>query len=432
MGSPVKIMVNRIQPYEFKSTESDLPLFVKDYLKMNGVMDDFPICMRTFFKFVLILSILASGVLIAKVLIATKPIAERKPISIGAPVVELVRVRPQQEQIYIHAMGTVISANEVQLQPQVSGHIVEINPKLIPGGRFKAGERILRIDDQDYKIIVDQRKAEVTKAVLDLKTEKNMQAIARREWELLESEASATQEGRELALRKPQLKNARASLESARSRLKQAWLDVERTNIKSPFNALVKEKLIDIGQFVGAGTQLTTLVGTDAFWVQISVPVKHLSWISIPGVNAEKGSPARVIQESTGTSSDVVRQAIVIRLLGDLDPAGRMARILLSVDDPLALKHEEKTRGIPLLLGAYVQVEIQGPLLEDIFIIPQKAFRETGQVWLLAEDKTLSIKKIELIWRRKEDVLVRGLKSGDQLITSRIPAPVPGMALRNE
>ncbi len=397
--------------------------------------------MRPFFKFLLVLLILAGGLFIAWTLIKTKPVAERKPISIGTPVVDVIPAKATREQVRITAMGTVIPAREVGVQPQVSGHIVKVGPGLIPGGRLRKGDLLFRIDDRDYTIAKDQRKAEVARALMDLKMEKGKKTIAEREWEMLSSEIPTTAEGRELALRNPQLKKVVAALETARGALRKAMLDMERTKINAPFNAFVKEKFADLGQPVTPGFRLATLVGTDTFWVRISVPMSRLPWIRIPGVNATEGSPAIVIQESRDVTAQVTRQGRILRLLGDLDPVGRMARLLVAVADPFSIRNSEpadkkvsqpseKTNALPLLLGTYVKVEIQGPVLEDVIVIPRKALREGDKVWLMSDEKRLTIRNLDVVWRRKAEVLVWGPNPGELVITSRIPAPVEGMALR--
>ena len=74
-------------------------------------------------------------------------------------------------------------------------------------------------------------------------------------------------------------------------------------------------------------SDLGTLVGTDAYWVKVSIPVDRLQWVSVPG------SPATIISNG-GTA----RKGRVIKLLGDLEEKGRMARLLVEVRDPLALR----------------------------------------------------------------------------------------------
>lgn len=387
--------------------------------------------MRTFFKLIIVSGIIGGGVLIALFLIRSKPQAERKPISVGAPLVETIQVAPRNEQVAVTAMGTVLPAREVTLQPQVSGKVAEVNSRLIPGGRFQAGAMLLKIDDRDYRIAVEQQKAKISQAVVELKTEQRRQTVARKEWDLLSPDLkSISPEGRDLALREPQLESAKAALESAKSALEKARLDLERTVIEAPFNGFVREKFVDVGQFVSPGTRLVTFVGSDAFWVRISVPVEQLEAIAIPGMNGEAGAEVRVIQQNPGAGKPVVRRGRVIRLLGDLDPAGRMARLLVAVEDPLGSGSPKEPGEFPLLLDAYVAVEIQGPVLEDVFVIPRKALREDATVWTVASDERLAFTPVRVVWRTRDEVMVRGLDPGASVVTSRLPAPVEGMAVR--
>lgn len=411
--------------------------------------------MRSIFKLIIVVFIIGLGGVIAWRLVSTKPKAAHKPISVGAPLVEIMTVSPVYQQVEISAMGTVAPSRKMDVVPQVAGQIVEVNPKLIPGGRFRTGEILFRIDDRDYKIAVNQRKSEVTRALVELKQEKGRQAIARQEWKLLSKEIETTPEGEELALRKPQLENAVAALESAKSLLHKAELDVERTVIRAPFDALILDKFVDIGQYVTPGMKLASIVGSEEFWVKISVPTGRLPWISIPGINSEKGSSATVIQEGPEMKNLIQRKGRVVRLMGELDPAGRMARLLVAIEDPLGIHNgmdlkpaslsetvssndivtgetNPESAQVPLLLGAYVNVNVQGPRLEHIYIVPRRAYRENDEVWTVSEDNRLEIKKVDIIWKRKDDILVRGLEEGDKIILSRIPTPVPGMELRTD
>ena len=387
--------------------------------------------MRAFFKLIIVCGIIGGGVLIALFLIRSKPQAERKPISVGTPLVETIQVAPQDEKTAVTAMGTVVPAREVTLQPQVSGKVVEVNPRLIPGGRFQTGTMLLKIDDRDYRIAVEQQKAKISQASVELKTEQRRQSVARKEWDLLSPDLkSISPEGRDLALREPQLESAKAALESTKSALEKARLDLERTLIEAPFNGFVREKFVDVGQFVSPGARLVTFVGSDAFWVRISVPVEQLESIAIPGMNGETGAEVRVIQQNPGAGKPVVRRGRVIRLLGDLDPAGRMARLLVAVENPLGNGSAGKDGEFPLLLDAYVAVEIQGPVLADVFVIPRKALREDATVWTVTPDERLAFAPVRVVWRTREEVMVRGLDPGASVVTSRLPAPVEGMAVR--
>jgi hypothetical protein len=118
--------------------------------------------------------------------------------------------------------------------------------------------------------------------------------------------------------------------------------------------------------------------------------------------------------------------------MGDLATEGRMARILVEVADPLGLKASNQDRS-PLLIGEYVRVKIIGRKLDNVFQIPRTALKDNSNIWIVKENKTLEIRKVRPVWRDADIVLLKnGLKPGEQLIVSDLPAPVEGMTVRVE
>jgi len=223
--------------------------------------------------------------------------------------------------------------------------------------------------------------------------------------------------------------SARATKDVADVALKEAELDLERTTVRAPFNAVIKTRHVDLGSQVSAGAPLATLAGTDKYWIQALLPLSQLKWVRIPGVNSKTGSTVRVFHESAW-GNGVQRTGTVERLMTDLEPQGRMARLLVTVDDPLGLKAAPEKRH-PFILGSYVRVEIVGCKLTGIVRLPRTSLREGNQVWVIGKDEKLEVRDVTIAWSDKEDVyLSHGVKAGDRLITSDLGAPVPGMALR--
>jgi len=378
------------------------------------------------------LVIIAVGVLGAWWLVANRPRAQREHLEPVPPIARVVQAERTTERVRVAAMGTVLAAKRVVLQPEVSGRIVGQSSQLLPGGLFRKGDVILRIDPRDYETAVKQQEAAVEQARLEVQLEKGRQVIAQREWTLLEEDIALDQASQELALRKPQRKNAQVSLEAAESTLEQARLQLERTKVYAPFNAVVQEEFVDEGQLVNPQTRLATLIGTDQFWVQVSIPVDRLRWLAFSGTEGTDASDVTVIQE-VSWDAQIERPARLVRLLGDLDPVGRMARVLVEIDDPLDLKSDANPHTIPLMLGAYVRVEIKGKSVEEVFSVPRTSIREGEQVWIMDEEGRLVFRPVEVLHRSKDRVLIRnGLEGGERIVTNRIPSPLPGMKLRTE
>jgi RND family efflux transporter MFP subunit len=226
-------------------------------------------------------------------------------------------------------------------------------------------------------------------------------------------------------IKKPQLTAAKAMLIAEKADVEKAQLNLARTKITAPFNAMVRAKHLDIGSQVSGQDQLAELVGTDEYWIQASMPVDRLNWIMIPHNSGEPGSKVRIFYrtgiELTGT---------VIKLLGELEAEGRMARILVEIKDPLGLNVTEKKRP-PLLIGEYVRMEIEGRQLKNVYRIPRAALRDNTRIWLVSNDGKLEIRDVETLWRDAQTVLLTdGLQPGEQLIVSDLSKPVNGIQVQ--
>lgn len=357
-----------------------------------------------------------------------RPRARRQPPVLRPPLVRITKISIADHLAVIRAMGTVVERRSIVLTSRVGGKVTGVSPKLYPGGTFSAGEEILRIDPTDYELAVRQRKSDVARAEYELKLEMGRQAIARKEYKLLKEKLS--KEDQELVLRKPHLNAARAALEAARAALEKAELDLRRTQITAPFNAVVKTKNISIGSQVSAGTPLATLVGTDAYWIEVSIPVDRLGWVRIPGFNSGSGSPVRVFPEAD-RKERTFRIGKVKSLMPQVDPEGRMARLLVEVDDPLCLKKANRGRS-RLILGSFVQVEIEGKKIPRVARIPRSCLRDGNRIWIMTDSKTLDIRKVDTVWEEKDFVYIAAdsLHDGDMLITTNLSTPVQGMRLR--
>ncbi|MFA7164272.1 MAG: efflux RND transporter periplasmic adaptor subunit [Desulfoplanes sp.] len=372
------------------------------------------------------LLIIGAGIAGAKYFIDTRPKPKKKPPVTLAPLVNVQKAMFAREQVVVQAMGTVVPARKTVLNPQVSGEVIAVSPGFMPGGILTKGHLLLKIDPRDYELQVRQKKTALVQARAALALEQGQQDVARKEWTLLRGSKSMDSKDAALALREPQLAQARAKVDDAALALEQAELDLARTSVPVPFNALILEKNIDLGAQVSTQTTIATLVGTDAYWVETSIPRDRLAWIVIPKAGHGQGSPA-VIRSSSG---ETIRSGRVVRLLGDIEAEGRMARILIQVEDPLLLQ-QKNSSSQPLLLGEYVRLSISGKVLEHVVAMPRDALRDGNTVWIVKGDDTLDIRSVDVAWRDEQVVyLSKGVEPGDRIVLSDIAAPVTGMALQ--
>lgn len=350
---------------------------------------------------------------------------------LGVPVSTLT-VREGSHALDVRASGTVVPARDAEVRAQVSGRLVELHESLDPGTFVAEGETLFRIEDADYRQRVAELRANVAQAEAALEQEKGRHEAAEAEWKRYEERLSGEGKSPGLALREPQLASARAELEAARARLARAEEELERTSFEAPFDAVIVESQAEIGELVNAQTRIARIVGTEAFRVRTAVPPDELPYVDRPGRSGSEGAAA-VVRQHVGTG-EVVREGRVIELLSDLEGTSRMARVVVEIDDPYGLDDapEADGSGVPILLGAYVDVTIEGPRRDELVDLPRDALRGGDEAYVYEPDaQTLAVRELDVAWRKPSSVLVDdGLGDGDRVVVSPVSTPVEGMKLR--
>ncbi|NCC51283.1 MAG: efflux RND transporter periplasmic adaptor subunit [Spartobacteria bacterium] len=370
--------------------------------------------------------VLIIAAITAVVMIKTAPKHKQKPRQENAVYVRTMRVQPLSTQLCIRVTGTVRPARTVAVQSRVSGEVIFLSPNFEPGGTFAAGETLVRLDPSDYEIARAARSAELAKAELDYAAELGMQDIAQHEWDLIDSKEQASELEQRLMLRKPHLIRAESALHAAQAALRKAQLDVERTTIKAPFNAVVMQKNTELGAQVSAQSSLGLLAGADEYYVESTLPVNRLRHVQHPDSHGENGSHATVRHLAVPRNTDVW-EGTLIRVKPDLEENGRLAQITVSVPEPAA------AAGTPLLFGSYVEVDLHGTFLEKVYVIPREYVHDGGTVWIQTPEDRLHIQPVHTLWSDREVAVIdEGLAPGDRMVISDLPAPAEGLLLVDE
>jgi RND family efflux transporter MFP subunit len=369
--------------------------------------------------------LLAAGVV--AVIFSTEPRAERSSaMKQTAMLVEVTEVARGDYRPIVVAMGTVRPEQEIMLSPRVGGEIVSVSETFTPGGFVEKGEVLLQIDPTDYEATLLERRSELRQASAELEMELGRQDLARQDYE--ELRGTISDEYRTLVLRQPQLDTARARVEAAQAAVRRAELDLERTRIRAPFAAHILTREANVGSQVAPGESLGHLVGIGSYWVEASVPVSSLQWIDFPQDRDDPGAPVH-IRNRAAWPEGVHRVGRVHSLIGALESQTRLARILLTVSDPLA--HDPESAGQPpLMVGSYVEARIEGKSIENVVRRERQYLRQNDTVWL-NRDGVLEIRNLHVDFRDDDFAFVsKGLEAGDLVVTTNLATVVDGASLR--
>ena len=373
-------------------------------------------------QFVLVLAIVLGGWKIYGGIVDSAPSAERKGRERVARLVEVVSAAPARRGPVIQAWGDVRAAQTLVVRPEISGTLEWVHPEVTPGGHLRQGELVALLDDRDLKLAVLQAEAEIADIEARILIEQGQAALGERDLSRLTRNLSEAQ--RNLILRKPQMAQLEAELAAARAVKEQADNALARTEVRTPFDAVVESEQIAPGAMLAQGAEAAVLVASAQFHVSLAVPAGALDWIDVAGGQAVTLTQRGVWPEGAS------RQGTVVRLNSAVSGSGRMAELIVSVPDPLGLEPGSGAQP-KLLLGSFVQASIEGPPIDGAIALDRAHLRDGDTVWVMSAEDKLEIRQVGIAWRGPDQVLVTsGLGAGDRIVTTFLASFAPGMALR--
>lgn len=375
------------------------------------------------------ISLLAASVLVTFLLFLTEPEAEMEGTSKKtAMLVDVIRAERGDYYPKVVATGTVQPSIDISLSTQVGGEVISVSDKFIPGSFVEKGEILLQINPADYENTLMLRKSDLALSESDLEVELGRQDVAQKDFELIGGDFSS--ENQNLVLRKPQLDAAKANKAAAEAAVNQASLDLQRTTIKAPFDAHIISRNANVGSQLAPGADLGRLVGMREYWVVANVPIGKVNWLKFGEERPEDGAPVKITHQ-TAWPAGQYREGRLFRLVGALDNQTRLARVLVTVRDPLLRESQNDTLP-PLMIGTFVEVQIDARELKDIVRLSRNYLRQGNTVWVL-NDGALDIRNVEVLFEDPEYAYIsKGLEENEQVVITDLATVVEGSPLRVE
>ena len=212
-----------------------------------------------------------------------------------------------------------VSGNQVMVSAQVAGNISKINVDNMDP--VQADDVLLELDDTNAKLSFEQAKSNLANSVRQVSqlnyTVKQLKSAVRaneitlaqaqgnlnRRVQLVKDGAidkesfqhakeavelakanlttSQNQLGANQALLLDGPSSEQPQIQSAVSNLKQAWLNLERTKIRSPIKGYVARRNAQVGQAVSVGGALMAVVTTDQMWLDANFKETQLTHMRI-------------------------------------------------------------------------------------------------------------------------------------------------------
>jgi RND family efflux transporter MFP subunit len=226
--------------------------------------------------------------------------------------------------------GEIRSRRRAELAAQVAGLVMELEVE--EGDAVTKGSVVATLDDERALAVLDRAKAEIETAQAEVEQRTAELDEAERDLERLrELEERGSMNPAEMdgavtlvASRRALLAAARADLQTARADLRLAERELRDMTIEAPFDGRVVVKHTEIGEWLGVGDPVVTIVSLTELEARIDVPESFLWALESSDDPVQLRLPA--VQGAM--------EAEVIRVVPEADSLSRLFPVRLKVKDP--------------------------------------------------------------------------------------------------
>jgi membrane fusion protein (multidrug efflux system) len=302
--------------------------------------------------------------------------------------VTIAEAKTAQWRAEISAIGTLEAVRGVTLSPQVAGRVEALMFR--SGQSVKAGESLLKLDDSIER-------AQLAEAQADLRLK---ELALRRSRELAERGNTA----------QANLDRALAERDVAEAQTERIRAQIGQKTIVAPFDGRLGIRLVNLGQFLPAGTAIVSLQATDPVYVNFSIPERDLSRVAV-------GQTVRVTLDGLGEKTF---PGTITSLESKVDQATRNLLVQATLDNQTGL----------LVPGMFAHVRVELSETRELVVVPETAVTYSlyGDSVYVVVEKTARDGKPQLTVERRfvrvgersagETGLSEGVKPGERVVTS--------------
>ena len=313
-------------------------------------------------------------------------------------------------------VGRIKAVNKVELRARIEGFLDKVLFR--EGQDVKTGDLLYQIEKVQYQAQVDQAKANVAVAKA---TEINARLEFGRNTELVKKQYSPQSQ---VDANKAALDSAVGRIMQAEAALKQAEVNLDYTDIRSPIDGRIGRTAFTVGNLVNpASGVLATIVSQDPIYVLFPVSVRDLE--TIREARRRDGGMAKIdIRIKLSNGQPYPHSGVWNLTDPQVDQQTDSLIMRATIPNPEGL----------LIDGQFVTASIRERKEEPRLVIPQSALQadQSGYYALVVDDKhAVEVRRVQTGANLDADVIVTsGLREGDKVIVDGIQKVRPGQVVQ--
>tara|TARA_B100000575_G_scaffold270905_1_gene251780 strand:+ start:1031 stop:2173 length:1143 start_codon:yes stop_codon:yes gene_type:complete len=337
-----------------------------------------------------------------------------------APDVIVEILTPKNFQVQISSNGTTTPLTQTVLTAEVGGEVIYRSKKFSEGSSVIEGEILAKIDDTDLQLQYKNALLQLANAEVQYSLQLAEAEVAKQAWEKMGDGVAS-----DLTLKKPQLKQAVALLEVAKAQVSSAEKKLNKTEIVAPYAGRIQNVNIDLGTTIIPGQPVGAIYTSSEIEITLAVKDNDLQFLSIPmdGRKLDPSEKALVQIKSFYKGQNQTWIGRLERVDGVIDPVTRMINLIAVFKNDFI---ETDKPNLPI--GLFVEAQIDGIILKDVFSIPVNALSENNEVYIVNNDNELVSRQLSLLKKYSDFVIVKdGLKAGERIVISKLSSASNGI-----
>ncbi|WP_318442442.1 efflux RND transporter periplasmic adaptor subunit [Photobacterium leiognathi] len=383
------------------------------------------------------LVIIAIFIALSVLLLNNKKRPEQQKAQVRTPVLEVIRIEKQDVQLSVNSYGVVEPKYKAEVVSEVIGSVNYISPDFAVGKFVSKGDLLARLDDSDYYADLAQAEASLAQAQAKLKEEIARGKVAKKTLRDVSPNKKTA-----LGLREPQRIQEEANVKFAKAGVERAKRNLAKTEIRAPFDALVKMKNINMGSYLTQGKLIGELYGTETAEIRLPITPNSFSYLDLNRLDSRKLN----IEAQYGDIQINHWAAKLVRNEGIIDKDNRMIYLIAEVDDPYNLKSpldkssiksisplsiSSPSLTLPVLqFGTFVITTIQGKKVKDVIKLPRHVVRSEQVIVVDSQNKTQT-RQVNVVRSDNENAyVIGGLEDGEFVSLIRSDSLIDGTEVK--
>ena len=337
-----------------------------------------------------------------------------------APDVIVEILTPKNFQVQINSNGTTTPLTQTVLTAEVGGEVIYRSKKFSEGSSVIEGEILAKIDDTDLQLQYKNALLQLANAEVQYSLQLAEAEVAKEAWEKIGDGVAS-----DLTLKKPQIKQAEALLEVANAQVSSAEKKLNKTEIVAPYAGRIQNVNIDLGTTIIPGQPVGAIYTSSEIEVTLAVKDNDLQFLSIPmdGRKLDPSEQALVKIKSFYKGKNQTWLGRLERVDGVIDPITRMINLIAVFKNDFI---ETDKPNLPI--GLFVEAQIDGIILNDVFSIPVNSISENNEVYIVNKDNELVSRQLTILKKYSNFVIVKnGLRAGERIVTSKLSTASNGI-----